>query len=60
MMTRNKYIFKICEIHPSFKSLIQISYDIVKAHGGVPIAIGIKIETKEGKGSIFIFQLPIV
>jgi len=33
-MTQNKYITPISEIHKSFKSVIQISYDIVKAHGG--------------------------
>ena len=37
------------------KSVIQKSYDIVKAHGGE-----IKVETKEGEGSEFIIQLPIV
>ena len=37
------------------KSVIQTSYDIVKAHGGE-----IKVETKEGEGSEFIIQLPIV
>lgn len=37
---------------------LSLSYDIVKAHGGVPIAIGIKVETKEGKGSEFILELP--
>ncbi len=51
------------------KSVIQTIYDIVKAHGGVPIAIGIKVETKEarpdnpvgrGEGSEFIILLPIV
>jgi signal transduction histidine kinase len=31
-----------------------VSYDIVKAHGGE-----LKVETKEGEGSIFIIQLPI-
>ena len=36
-----------------FKSVIQTSYDIVKAHGGE-----IKVETKEGEGSEFIIQLP--
>ncbi len=36
-----------------FKSVIQISYDIIKAHGGE-----IKVETKEGEGSEFIIQLP--
>ena len=40
-------------------SVIQTSYDIVKAHGGVPIAIGMKVETKEGEGSEFIIHLPI-
>ena len=28
-------------------------------HGGVPIAIGMKVETKDGEGSTFIIQLPI-
>ena len=41
------------------KSVIQTTYDIIKAHGVVPIAIGIKVETKEGVGSEFIIQLPI-
>jgi len=36
---------------------LSLSYDIVKAHGGVPIAIGMKVETKEGEGSEFIMQL---
>ncbi len=40
-------------IHPC-KSVIQTSYDIVKAHGGE-----LKVETKEGEGSTFIIQLPI-
>ena len=45
------------------KSVIQTIYDIVKAHGGVPIVpiaigIGIKVETEEGKRSEFIIQLP--
>jgi len=34
---------------------LSLSYDIVKAHGGE-----IKVETKEGAGSEFIIQLPIV
>ncbi len=38
-----------------FKSVIQTSYDIIKAHGGE-----IKVETKEGKGAEFIVVLPIV
>jgi signal transduction histidine kinase len=35
--------------------VIQTSYDIVKAHGGE-----IKVETKEGDGSEFIVQLPLI
>jgi two-component system, NtrC family, sensor kinase len=34
---------------------LSLSYDIIKAHGGE-----IKVETKDGEGSIFIIQLPIV
>jgi two-component system NtrC family sensor kinase len=34
---------------------LSLSYDIIKAHGGV-----IKIETKEGEGSEFNFQIPII
>ncbi len=34
---------------------LSLSYDIVKAHGGE-----IKVETKEGKGTEFIIQLPVV
>jgi len=36
------------------KSVVQTTYDIVKAHGSE-----IKVETKEGEGSEFIIQLPI-
>ena len=36
---------------------VQTIYDIVKAHGGVPIAIGMKSETQEREGSEFIIQL---
>jgi ligand-binding sensor domain-containing protein/signal transduction histidine kinase len=32
---------------------LSLSYDIVKAHGGE-----LKVETKEGEGSVFILQLP--
>ena len=49
---------KICAIHSSGKSVIQTIYDIVKAQGGVPIAIGMKIETNEGGSSEFIVKLP--
>jgi hypothetical protein len=41
-------------IHP-WQSVIQTDYDIVKAHGG-----DLKVETKEGEGSEFVIQLPIV
>jgi len=34
---------------------LSLSYDIVKAHGGE-----LKVETKDGEGSIFIIQLPTV
>ena len=43
---------KISEIHKSFKSVIQMSYDIIKAHGGE-----IKVETKGEEGSTFIIQI---
>ena len=35
--------------------VIQTMYDIVKAHGGE-----LNVETKEGEGSEFVIQLPIV
>ena len=51
---------KIMGIIKSNKSWFrQLSYDIVKAHGGVPIAIGMKVETKEGEGTAFTIILPI-
>ncbi len=34
---------------------LSLAYDIVKAHGGE-----LKVETKEGEGTEFIIQLPIV
>ena len=34
---------------------LSLSYDIIKAHGG-----DLKVETKEGEGSVFIIQLPVV
>ena len=37
-----------------FKSVIQMSYDIIKAHGGE-----IKVETKEGEGTTFNIILPL-
>ena len=36
-------------------SVIQTSYNIVKAHGGE-----LKVETKEGEGTEFIIRLPAV
>ena len=36
-------------------SVIKTIYDIVKAHGGE-----LKVETKEGEGSEFIIELPVV
>ena len=40
-------------IYP-IKSVIQTSYDIIKAHGGE-----MKVETKEGEGADFLIQLPL-
>jgi len=34
---------------------LSLSYDIVKSHGGE-----LKVETKEGEGSVFIIQLQLV
>ncbi len=34
---------------------LSLSYDIIKAHGGE-----IKVETKEGDGTTFIIQLPLL
>jgi len=58
-----KYINKIKQnqksvqsIHPC-KSVIQTSYDIIKAHGGDPDNYREKVETKEGEGTEFIIQL---
>jgi signal transduction histidine kinase len=36
-----------------YKSVIQIIYDIVKAHGGE-----LKVETKDGEGTTFTIVLP--
>jgi two-component system NtrC family sensor kinase len=34
---------------------LSLAYDVIKAHSGE-----IKVETKEGEGSEFIIQLPVV
>ena len=34
---------------------LSLSYDIIKAHGG-----NIKVESKEGDGTEFIIELPVV
>jgi signal transduction histidine kinase/ligand-binding sensor domain-containing protein len=34
---------------------LSLSYDIVRTHGGE-----LKVETKEGEGSVFIIQLPVI
>ena len=51
MLKRNQKSVK--SIHPR-KSVIQIGYDIVKAHGGE-----LKVKTKEGEGNEFIIVLGI-
>ena len=35
--------------------MVQTNYDIIKAQGGE-----LKVETKEGEGTEFIIQLPVV
>ena len=54
-MTQKKYSTPISEIHKSFKSVIQMRYDIVKAH-----VWELLVETQEGEGATFIIQLPVV
>ena len=46
---------EISEIYKSVAIRDQTTYDIVKAHGGE-----LRVETKEGEGSEFIIQLPVV
>ena len=48
----NEKMKSVKSINP-WPSVIQTSYDIVKAHGGE-----LKVETKEGEGSEFIIELP--
>ena len=49
----NEKIKSVKSINP-WPSVIQTSYDIVKAHGGE-----IKVETKENEETAFIISLPI-
>ena len=50
----NEKMKSVKSINPC-SSMIQTSYDIVKAYGGE-----LKVETKEGEGSEFIIQIPVV
>ena len=47
-------ILKAVTSHNQYKSAVQTSYDIVKAHGGE-----IKVETKNSEGTYFTIHLPI-
>ncbi len=49
----NIKVQSVKSIHPC-KSVIQTSYDIVKAQGGE-----IKVETKENQGTEFLIILPM-
>ena len=48
----NSIKISVKSINP-WPSVIQTTYDIVKAHGGE-----LKVETKEGEGSTFIISIP--
>jgi hypothetical protein len=48
-------ILKSVKSRNPFKSAIQTCYDIIKAHGGE-----MKLVTKDGEGSEFVIQLPLV
>ena len=48
----HKQIKSVQSIHPC-KYVVQISYDIIKAHGGE-----IKVNTKENEGTEFTISLP--
>ena len=54
-MTQIKRLTIISEISKSNKSVIQTSYDIVKA-----LDCELTVETKKGEGTEFIILLPIV
>ena len=51
-------IISVKSIH-RWQSVIQTSYDIVKAHGEDPDSYREKVETKENEGSAFIIHLPL-
>jgi len=48
-------IIKFVQSINPWQSMIQTSYDIVKAHGGE-----LKVETKEGEGSDFTLILAVL
>ena len=59
-MTFHKVLYKIFQPFFTTKPTgqgtglgLSLSYDIVKAHGGE-----LNVETKEGKGTTFIIQIP--
>jgi hypothetical protein len=53
-MSQNKCLNEISEILKSNKSVIQMSYDTVKAHGRE-----IKLEIIDGEGTTFRVSLPV-
>jgi light-regulated signal transduction histidine kinase (bacteriophytochrome) len=55
MMKSNKIFQPFFTTKPTGQETgLSLSYDIVKAHGGE-----IKVETKEGEGSVFNIHIPI-
>ncbi len=59
MMTKNKNLTIVSEIHKSNKSVVQTSYGIVKAHGGEISAESYgKVEVVENEGITFRIILP--
>ena len=54
-MTQTKRLSKISEIHKSFQSIIQMSYDIAKAHGGE-----LKVEAKQREATVFSISFSVV
>ncbi len=54
MIKRSFFKMKSVKSINPIESVIQTTYDIVKAHGGE-----LKVETKEGEGSEFIINLKL-